>query len=261
MRRLPSEPSEEGEKEVEKLRQSLSAQIDVLESHQHRLIPSVPAINRQARTSVDETFFDDLDMPAEIRKLLAADGSEASGFPNPIPVDNSATEQESDVVHPERRQLSIPSRWASADEKSRSVELCQRILQAARTLEHIRDLIADKSFQFSHVIRVAPNKGVRTRARHHIAKLNHRISYHCRVYSLCRTALDTLNAGDDILNKFRVLRREDLGSSSALINPNQPGSTKLRLSWIWQTPLNAGNPTSGALRECESHSLIIKGRN
>ena len=32
-----------------------------------------------------------------------------------------------------------------------------------------------------------------------------------------------------------MIANEDLDSSMAILNPNIPGSTKLTLSWIWQT--------------------------
>ncbi|KAF8799515.1 hypothetical protein BYT27DRAFT_7017072, partial [Phlegmacium glaucopus] len=138
-------------------------------------------------------------------------------------------------VPPERRRLSMPSSSVTDDHIYIPVELKLRIKQAAKTLEALRDMIADKSFQFSHVIRVAPRKGVHTRARSSIAKLNSWISYHCRVYSRCRMAMTKLGADEVTLNQYRVLTKGDIRSSTALLNPNEPGSTRHQLSWIWQT--------------------------
>lgn len=256
MRRLPREPSDEDDKEVEKLRRLLTAQLDMLDSHPHR--PNTIGTNEVVRDqpAVDESKFDEVDVPAEIKSLLAMESignnEEAdinSGDANAV--GEGISQFDNVVVVPERRVLSIPSNWISADDTIRDIELAQRVQQAARALGELRDLIADKSFQFSHVIRVAPGKGVKTRARSYIAKLNLRISYHCRVYSRCRAALQSLGADVEILNKYQTLKIEDLRSSTALINPNQPGSTKVQLSWIWQTGLNGGETTSGALRECE----------
>jgi hypothetical protein len=140
-----------------------------------------------------------------------------------------------EVVHPEHRPISIPSRWVSNNDTYRHFELNLRIQQATRNISALRDLIAEKSFQFSHVIRVAPRKGVRTRSRSVIAKINFRISYHCRVYNQCRRVMVRLGADQMILDKFRVLEKGDLRSSSAILDPNEPGSTRHRLSWIWQT--------------------------
>ena len=50
---------------------------------------------------------------------------------------------------------------------------------ASEQLHHIQNLIAEKSFQFSHLIRVSPHKAVTTRARAAVKKLNDQIAEHC----------------------------------------------------------------------------------
>jgi hypothetical protein len=138
------------------------------------------------------------------------------------------------------------------------VELDLRLDQAARIISGLRDLIAEKSFQFSDVIRVAPRKGVRTRARSTIAKLNNHIAYHCRVYNHCRAALVKLGANDATLTKYRTLQRNDIGSSTALLNPNEPGSTTShRLSWIWQSSRTTEDETSVGLYECKLYNNLL----
>jgi hypothetical protein len=32
---------------------------------------------------------------------------------------------------------------------------------------------------------------------------------------------------------FQQLKKDDLNASTAIVNPNVPGSTNVRLSWIW----------------------------
>jgi hypothetical protein len=236
---LSSEPSEADSQDVDKLRQLLAVQFNVWESHprkrsESRIEPYHPQI-------VDDNFtFDDLDGP-DLPSQVEANGPHIPGV----------AESECNVTRPEHRILSMPSTWPSGDNSYRAVELELRIHQAARSLETLRDLIADKSFQYSHVIRIAPRKGVRTRARSTIAKLNHRISYHCRVYGMSRTAMVNLKADAALLKKYRTLEREDIRSSTALLNPNEPGSSKLKLSWIWQTGSTGDQGGSEVLRECK----------
>lgn len=155
----------------------------------------------------------------------------------------------------EQRQLPIPSAWPSFDSPYRVPELKLRIPQATRTIQALRDSIADKSFQYSHVIRVAPRKGVRTRARATIAKLNQLIAYHSRVYARCRAAMVTLGADADTLNNYRILLKEHVKSSSALLNPNEPGSSRMQLSWIWQSAVPGSESSPDRLRECEHQHL------
>ena len=117
----------------------------------------------------------------------------------------------------------------------RDLEISHRTSAADEQLNHIRNLIAEKSFQFSHVIRVAPRKGVATRSRAAVKKLNNEIAEHCRMYSRCRISLMTLGADESLLSRFKVLSPSDIAASTIIINPNDPGSTRISLSWIWQS--------------------------
>jgi hypothetical protein len=117
----------------------------------------------------------------------------------------------------------------------RDLELTHRIRLAEEQLNHIRNLIAEKSFQFSHVIRVSPRKGATTRSRAAVKKLNNQIAEHGRMYGRCRAAIQILKADDIILSRLKILTPTDVGASTAMLNPNAPGSTRIKLSWIWQT--------------------------
>ncbi|KAF8799518.1 hypothetical protein BYT27DRAFT_7007088, partial [Phlegmacium glaucopus] len=64
---------------------------------------------------------------------------------------------------------------------------------------------------------------------------------HCRIYSRCRSRLVTLGCDDETLNIFRILTKDDVEASTVVLNPNIPGSTKLRLSWLWGTSGLAGS--------------------
>ena len=134
----------------------------------------------------------------------------------------------------EEQPISLPSN-GNVPAIYRELELSHRISHADHHLNRIRDLIAEKSFQYSHVIRVAPRKGVNVSSRAAVKKLNLEIALHCRLYSQCRTRLLRLGANPATQSRFRVLTPDDIKASTAVVNPNEPGSTRLKLSWIWQT--------------------------
>jgi hypothetical protein len=54
-----------------------------------------------------------------------------------------------------------------------------------------------------------------------------------------------------ILDKFRILLKEDVKASTAIVDPNDTGSTSLRLSWIWQTRTLGAGSNPDEMRECE----------
>ena len=212
-------------------------QLERLEGMRHHVTIEVVAVD-QVGLSDNAAAFDNLDMGNN-----AATAQEAG---NATKLQETAT-----AVFPESRRISIPFSWESTDNIYRAVELRLHILQADKTLQALRDTIADESFQYSHVIHPAPRKAVNTRARMAISKLNCLIIFYSRVYRQCCTAMAQLGADNSILDKYQILCKEDLKSSTALLNPNEPGSTRLQLSWIWQTFAEGHQSQPDTLRECE----------
>ena len=153
-------------------------------------------------------------------KVTPAPSRKSSNGIGPIPIEDQI--------------IALPSN-GNANEIFRNLEIAHRMSTAEDLLNQIRNLIAEKSFQFSHVIRVSPRKGVTTRARAAVRKLNNEIAERSRFYTRCRSCLLILGADPSILSQFKVLSPGDVAGSTAVLNPNQPGSTTIKLSWIWQT--------------------------
>lgn len=170
----------------------------------------------------------------------------------------SALTPSTDSLEPVEFQiLCLPSNF-NVNGSFEPQELVCRKAQAANHLNCIRNLIADKSFQYSHVIRQTSHAGVRTRSRTNIINLNKEISLHCRMYSHCHAKMVMLNADAETMSLFQPLTRDDIKASTAILSPNTPSSTKLKLSWIWQsTHTRTGMPQSmgtdtASQNECES---------
>ena len=250
MRRLIKNPHEDDQREIERLREALLPQLDVWDGLSRLATHGIGNVLSSASVypSVDD-LSDVTDTEENAHNASQQGDTPASRTRAQVAA--GMTEANS-VGPPESRRLPMPSMSEASHPDHRTVELQLRIQQASRTLQALRDNIADKSFQYSHVIRVAPKKGVNTRARTVIAKLNHVINYRCRVYGRCRAAMVRLGADDATLDQYQILLKEHVTSSTALLDPNQPGSTRLRLSWIWQTAGSADNRDPAALRECKS---------
>ena len=136
---------------------------------------------------------------------------------------------------PEQIELYLPSYFNTSNEYSKD-ELTLRRKKAHHYLNQIRDLIAEKSFRYTDQIRNGPRKGVKTRARTVINELNQRISHLCQMYTWTRGRMIALGATeDDALAIYKPLSKADVRCSTAILQPNQQGSTKLTLSWIWQS--------------------------
>jgi hypothetical protein len=238
VRRLQHEPRETSRLEIEQLRQRLNAQFLLLQSHQIPLADIVNADPSSTQENLDS--FENLDND-EV-------GTDCQSIP---------TLETPDLLPPERRPVILPSTHMPNAIILRKSELRLRIKQATQYLTMLREAIAEKSFQYSHVMRVAPSKGVRTRSRATISKINDRISYCCRMYTRARAAIIRLNPHDQSLNKFQKLDKADIKSSTAILDPNSPGSSSLRLSWIWQKQLGPTGSAPESILECEFKNIFI----
>ncbi|KAF8801023.1 hypothetical protein BYT27DRAFT_7116145 [Phlegmacium glaucopus] len=93
----------------------------------------------------------------------------------------------------EDQLLSLPSN-GNVGPVHRDLECSHYIALAQHHLNQIHNLIAEKSFQFSHIIHISPHKGVTTRSRAAVKKLDLQIALHCQLYTRCQTHFVALDA-------------------------------------------------------------------
>lgn len=231
VRRLGKSPQVSDMQSVERERETLGSHMVTLTQLQNAAHIADHEISPSRITQDNEAEFDnsdDLDPYNE-------DGPAASGPSHSPPNITSA-------IPVEEQQVYLPCNGDLAD-----VEIALRKNQASRLLHQLRELIADKSFQYSHIIRPAPRKGVRTRARAVVKELVNKITLHARMYKHCRSRFLALDCDADTLSIFQRLTKDDLNASTAILKPNLPGSTNLRLSWIWHNAhIRTGVISTGA---------------
>ncbi|KAF8816556.1 hypothetical protein BYT27DRAFT_7220649 [Phlegmacium glaucopus] len=161
----------------------------------------------------DMDLFDNLD--DDDTDAVAAQGNDMDAAQ---PLNADATQL---LTGPEGQPHAVPP--INNGHPLRSVELSLRKQQAERYLNALREAIADN---------------VRTWARTIVGKLNDRISLYSRIYKRCQAALVLLGADEETLCRFQLLQREHVSTSTTILDPNRPGASSLRLSWIWQTSSN-----------------------
>jgi hypothetical protein len=133
---------------------------------------------------------------------------------------------------PELLTISFPSN-GNMGATHLGAELRLRKAQAHTQLTQIRELIAEQSFRFEDEIRDGPRRDVITRGRSTVKELGRDIAYHTQVYGRCRARLVDLGADAATLRQFQVLTKEHTKTSTAILSPNTPGSSTVKLSWIW----------------------------
>lgn len=210
---------------IEVLRQELIAEFDTLATLQLQANATVGPVEPFTEGS-DSSGFDDV---------------EVESF-QPMPALKTGIEW---------RPLALPSTCPLNSDQCHEVELQIHMESASQHIAALRELIAERSFQYMHVICVAPWKGIMTCAHESLAKLNHTVAFHCSAYRRCQVAMERLHATSELLEKYQIIRPEDIKTSTALLDHNKPGSTSLRLSWIWQVDSFDSNASASALRECK----------
>lgn len=208
------------QEEIETLRRNL-----ILEMAQLNQLRMAAGVEAMTLISVTQAPVEQLDWDAD-------EEENTEEAPTNVPA-SEATDVET-LTPIECQPIVLPS-YGNTNSNHAKAEIRARIAQAFKQLSNLRELIVTKSFQYSDVIRPAPRKTVITRSRKLIQDLNEQITYHSQVYMECRSRLQKLQAGPDIMRHFQVLKKEDVRSSTAILNPNIPGSTTLRLSWIWES--------------------------
>ncbi|KAF8799524.1 hypothetical protein BYT27DRAFT_7227815 [Phlegmacium glaucopus] len=247
IKRLEKEPQEAERDDVECQRHLLAAEFEVLEVAQRRAAATPGALH--VYHDEPETFAD-LD---EENVSVPTTNPHNVSTNLPLPAAEAI-----ERVCPERQPIPILSICLSKEHPLSKLELVLRQQQASQYIKALQEVIADKSFQFSHVIPNAPRKSVITLyQRGTITKLNHKIALYAKVYGRCRAALLRLGADDKILKVFQPLKRSDVASSHAIRDPNVPRSTSLRLSWIWHMS-TADERSPANLRECTAFHILSR---
>lgn len=265
VRRLGKEPREDERQKVEQLREILVAELSQVVTLESKALETISRVSITPPKDDNPETFDNLD--DEIL-VAAADSTNPLSPPHQVTATNisavaassrttgtflsaaSASDPSTQTISPERQLVSMPSNCLQ-DHPLHAVELALRKQQAERYLNALREVIAEKSFHYLHLVRNAPKKIVRTRARATIGKLNERISLYSRIYTRCQAAMVRLRADQSVLNQFQILQRGDVSTSTAILDPNTPGSSSVRVSWIWQTSIHGIYQQSpGSVREC-----------
>lgn len=238
VRSLRRNPGDVDVQTIETEREELAALFLQLNQSQH--VAGVSEPTPSAATSMnsadvwDNLALDEVVNSAEVVPPSAEGSAPAASASSSGSSSHSDQRQSMGPLRIEDQLIALPSN-GNANNVHRELEIVHRIASAEEKLNHIRNLIAEKSFQFSHVIRVSPRKGVTTRARAIVKKLNNQIADQCRMYTRCRSALLILGPDPSIISRFNVLTPIDVASSTAILNPNEQGSTTIKLSWIWQS--------------------------
>ncbi|KAJ2920505.1 hypothetical protein H1R20_g16590, partial [Candolleomyces eurysporus] len=156
-----------------------------------------------------------------------------------------ATSDETVVPLPSQVKGTLPS----ALKHAAAVELELRIGQANDALQGIRTQIGYKSYIFRKQIRAFKGKKRRTQGFDNIQRSNDELSIQRKLYDNALTALKNLRAGEEILSKYKEIKKDDLKTITSIAEPNARGQSRDTLAWFWSLDVAGDSEMSEYLEE------------
>ena len=161
---------------------------------------------------------------------------------------------------PEKMTLSLPStarRLTEAMQQLAQEEIELRVGQANDALQHIRIALGKKAFEYLNM-RQNRSQGLKTRAFNLVHSHDSTAREHARFYASARRALEKLGAPEDILRRYRVLKKEDLTVSTAVKSTAERDTRNRALPWIWTMGVSDDIATGDVMKECEYRLAVTQ---
>jgi hypothetical protein len=178
-------------------------------------------------------------------------------------VTGSGTENHSEFEEPEKQLLLLPSAILNGSQNNFGVlaqasqELEIRIGTANDALHDLRMALGCKSLVFRTSVRDADSQRTITRAFAERLTVQNSIKTHVTNYTLARNAMVALNAPEDVLNKYQVIKHSDLKVDTISHDTSVYGIRNSHLPWIWKVSYIGDSNSSEWLMECR---CLIKCR-
>jgi hypothetical protein len=131
------------------------------------------------------------------------------------------------------------------------LEMSLREGQANDALHNLRIYLCNKAILFRTTVRQANSQALKTRAWSQVTSVQQAVSLHASIYTKTRKQMMKLEPGQDQLQKYKPLLREQLKISTAVGDPNARGQRNESLAWFWSVEVDLGGPDQSWNEECE----------
>jgi hypothetical protein len=135
-------------------------------------------------------------------------------------------------------------------------ELRLREGQLNDSLHHIRISLGHKSYLFRHDVRPARTQRLKTRAWAGVHAAESALQHQARMYTRARQAMVDLGAGSSLLDRYKVLRREDLSVKTSVIAPHVRGQRNKSLPWFWTMDVRRDADVGEWMEDCMCLSVF-----
>jgi hypothetical protein len=166
-------------------------------------------------------------------------------------------------IYAEHISLHLPSQlgrsWCNrnAAEDLAKAELRLREGQLNDSLHHIRIALGHKSYLFRNNVRPARTQRLKTRAWTEVHAVESTVQHHARVYNRARQSMLDLGADTSLLDRYKVLERQDLRINTAVIAPNVRGQRNKSLPWFWSMDVQRDADVGAWMNDCRHFSSCV----
>jgi hypothetical protein len=157
---------------------------------------------------------------------------------------------------PEAYRITMPS-TISPNIQDRTIaeaarlELQLRAGQCNDSLQGVRLALGKKAFLFRTKIRPKGAKTGKTRAWDAIHTTDQTLRLQAQTYRSAREALLSLPGSVELLNRYQVLQKEHLKTSTTMLDPTQSGWKHGSLPWFWYLDVASDSLSSDHMKECK----------
>ena len=129
--------------------------------------------------------------------------------------------------------------------------------QANDSLEKLRTHLGHKSILYRMNFRSSTSVRTDTRSKQDIRRVYLKINSDVRRYHRARKSLSCLEASQDILQKYQLIKPDELGVSKDITEENRFGQSSDVLPWFWRIGGNHLEPPDEWNEECKCHDTLI----
>jgi hypothetical protein len=257
VRKIGLHPTSEQQKEIALKRSRLQEKVDAFQRQAAKLLNAVSSDGDDSWDGASEKEvyigieFDGIGEEDDDERGLSAEAAEEH--------DQTQISERSFIdscIDAEHISLHLPSHlgrsWCdiNAAEDLAKTELRLREGQLNDSLHHIRIALGHKSYVFRNDVRPARTQRLKTRAWAEVHAVESTVQHHARVYMRARQAIVDLGADAFLLDRYKVLKRQDLSVDTSVIAPQVRGQRNKSLPWFWTMDVRRDTEVGAWLEDC-----------
>lgn len=135
-------------------------------------------------------------------------------------------------------------------------EVQLRIGQANDSLEKLKTHLGHKSILYRMNFRSSTSVRTDTRSKQDIRRVALKITKDVRSYHRARQSLFRLEASQDILQKYQLIKPDELGVSKDITEENRFGQGSDTLPWFWRIGGSQLGPPDAWNEECKCYNMF-----